>query len=685
MRPLLLKIMPGLLTIGVFGAVLLAYATSRPGQTNLLTRMEWALYDLRVRLAYDSSATNQIATNLACVYLDDATISEVSRTLSLGPVPPRFLYGYVLDELAAQQARAVAMDVWFSSPSHDCEEMRRKILFGLGRSEFSSDEYLARSLGRNPAAILSAPGERDNRGKLAAILPLLRTNAVAVGHTASERDGDGTFRRVPLFTQDAAGSRVWTLGVVLAAQELGLDLAGAEVTVGRRVRLQSTNATAVVRDIPLADDGTMLIDWRFLGNERGLHQDGCWNVVQAARERGQGKPRPATFTNKLVLIGSIAHGNNMADRGTTPLLRNGYLMHTHVNVANTVISGWFPRRASSATELALISGLTLAAGLVSWRWRVGTATAAVLFLALAHCGAAYWAWKEHRYWLPVALPVGGALLTTYVVLSVYRAVFERAELRRIRTSLHRFLAPDVMQLVLEMPTAPLHGVHREVTVMFADLRGFTEFIDARHQATQAEILRLQLPPETAQALTADAAREALETVNRYLGAMADTIKRHGGTLDKYIGDCVMAFWGAPVADQAHAAKAVRAALDVQTILADLNTQRRETNSIRATTGLPALPILEAGISLNTGVVTVGFMGSDQHISNYTVFGREVNIAARLEGVTPGGNIRITAATHAALLFTHPDLAAACRPLPPAQLRGISAPVEIFAVEPIALR
>jgi adenylate cyclase len=185
------------------------------------------------------------------------------------------------------------------------------------------------------------------------------------------------------------------------------------------------------------------------------------------------------------------------------------------------------------------------------------------------------------------------------------------------------------------------------------------------------------------------AREVMRTVSLYLGAIADCVKKHDGTLDKYIGDCVMAFWGAPLTNPHHAVAAVRCAIEAQQALYSLNAQREKENRRREQenferlrTGLPllsALPVLSMGTGINTGMTIAGFMGSDAHIVNYTVFGREVNLASRLEGISGHGHILIGEGTYAALQRDDPDLAKTCVELPPRVVKGFRDRVRIFEV------
>jgi len=184
-------------------------------------------------------------------------------------------------------------------------------------------------------------------------------------------------------------------------------------------------------------------------------------------------------------------------------------------------------------------------------------------------------------------------------------------------------------------------------------------------------------------------RDLLRTINLYLGLMADIVKKHDGTLDKYIGDCVMAFWGAPAPNERHAVACVRAAVESQKAIHALNQQRAAENQrreienadrmLRGEEPQPLLELLAVGIGINTGAVTVGVMGSDDHVYNYTVFGRDVNVASRLEGCSSGGHIIIGEATYHELLRDDPQVADTCVELEPVTVRGISAPVKIFDV------
>jgi adenylate cyclase len=285
------------------------------------------------------------------------------------------------------------------------------------------------------------------------------------------------------------------------------------------------------------------------------------------------------------------------------------------------------------------------------------------------------------------MPLGGLLLTHFALLT-YQSFFEQNERRRIKDVFAKIVSPNIVQELLKAEKLP-HGARRKVTVFFADVRGFTEMTDLSHAKAEAYVREHRLDEKEADVFFDEQSQNVLETVNLYLGLIADTVKKHEGTLDKYIGDCVMAFWGAPTPNDRHALACVRAAVDAQRSIDALNgwrafenQGREKENTKRRSRGEPPLPLLNllsVGTGINTGVVTVGLMGSDAHILNYTVFGRDVNLASRLEAYSGHGRIVIGEATYRELLQDDPQLASTCIELPSPNLKGFSGVLRVFEV------
>jgi adenylate cyclase len=494
---------------------------------------------------------------------------------------------------------------------------------------------------------------------------------------------------LPAKARPFADERVWHMGIVLAAQELGLDLGQADVDLPNgRITLHGTNG--LVRVIPVDADGYFYVDWRLKPNDPRLASAPIESLLWQDKERllGQTNELSDLFRNKLVVVGSAAQGNDLTDRGATPLERDTLLVSKHWNVANSIITGQFIHRISLDTELALIVFLSVLTAFLTWQLRVDAASFTVFLLVLVYIAAGFWVFVQSHLWLPLVFPVAG-ILVVHLSLVTYRVAFEESEQRRVKSVFSKIVSPDVVNELLGAKTLSLGGARCEVTVFFADIRGFTSMTDETQERITEFVLTRQLDADAAEACFDEAARETLETVNLYLAVVADAVKEHGGTLDKYIGDCVMAFWGAPTPNEKHALACVRAAVDTQRAVHELNQKRlaqnpaREAeNAERQAAGLPPLPRLTAlqlGTGINTGLVAVGLMGSDAHILNYTVFGREVNVASRLESVSGSGRIIISDTTHRHLLRDDPVLAAACIEMFPVTVKGIRAAVRVYEV------
>jgi adenylate cyclase len=321
--------------------------------------------------------------------------------------------------------------------------------------------------------------------------------------------------------------------------------------------------------------------------------------------------------------------------------------------------------------------------------RPGTASLLMLGFAAAYVAATAGLFFRYRISAPMILPLGCAGIITHLGVLTHRVRVEQIERKRVKTLFSRLVSPDVVNEVLAARTLSLGGVRREITVYFADVRGFTELTDVTQAEAADYVARHNLSTAEAEAYFDAHASESLDTISDYLGTIADIVKQRKGLLDKYIGDCVMAFWGAPLGNPHHAADAVRAAIEAQQALSELNVRRAERNKqlqqeniSRERLGLPPLsllPLLSMGTGINTGYATVGYMGSETHLLNYTAFGREVNLASRLEGVSGHGRIIIGEGTYLALKRDDPKLAALCLEWPPRMVKGFRNAVRIYEV------
>lgn len=660
---------------------------------NLPERAELFTFDWRTRLALTAPAL--VASNLAVIYIDESSLAELNQPPGNFRWPwPRSVYGRVVRELKAEGAKAVGIDGFFWDLDNDPKQAD---LGGL-----TPDEFFAQQLQTAGNVVLETTTEdlSVRPARLHAVPGLFRTNAWRLGQDglrAVSHDNSDRLRSVTAFVMNPqTGERLWHMGLLLAARALDLDLDKAVVQPGR-ILLPARHGPPQM--VPLGAQNQIYIDWMIAPQRDVEIIEGPFaRYYDDALRRERGEAVPDLFRDRVVLIGYAAAGGRASDWGATPLADSTPLFLSHLNVANSLLTGRFITRASPWTENALIAGLALLSAALGWRLRVSWGVAAFVVVVAGYLALAVWLFVARRYWLPVATPLGGAFVMGYVCLVSYRIVVESQDRRRMRSVFGKMVSPSVFNLLAQQPAAALSSTRRPVTIYFADVRGFTRFLEDSHARTvkqlQGRALGKRLegdtreaPPE--EALVAQGVRESLETVNLYLGEMADVIKAHDGTLDKYIGDCVMAFWGAPVPDERHAVAAVRAAIAVQRAIHARNqerlreNERRQRENIeRLSAGQPAqepLPVLRVGSALNSGVAAVGFMGSAAHLSNYTVFGREVNIASRLEGAAAADRILVTEATFAEVRRHDPALAATFLKIERMNLAGIPEPVQIYEV------
>ena len=303
---------------------------------------------------------------------------------------------------------------------------------------------------------------------------------------------------------------------------------------------------------------------------------------------------PGTFKDKIVLVGASAIG--IGDSRITPYGGNDYPgVEIHANVIDNMLHQNFLVRGAQQQLLdgivILILGIPLGIwmALVSPRWMW---FGAALLVPLA--GADYYAFL-HGWWLNFTVPA--LTLTSNVLLvSLYRALVEEKEKRRVRSAFGQYLSPEVIRRLLLNPQL-VEPRKTDITVMFSDIRGFT---------TISEKLDAQ---------------ELALFLNQYLSDMTRLVFESQGTLDKYIGDAVMAFWGAPFEEEGHATKGCVSALEMM----------KHVRAMQKKWAAEGKPHLDIGIGLNTGVASVGNMGSSLRYG-YTALGDSVNLSSRLEGL-----------------------------------------------------
>jgi adenylate cyclase len=316
-----------------------------------------------------------------------------------------------------------------------------------------------------------------------------------------------------------------------------------------------------------------------------------------------------TFKDKIVLIGASATG--IGDARATPFGGIDFPgVEIHANLIDNILNQQFlvHHAPQVLTDIGFIFLFGIPLGI--WLAMVQPRWMALGFaLLLPFGGIVYWAFL-HGWWLNFVVPAAFTLIPNVSLVALYRVLVEEQEKRKVRGAFQQYVSPEVIRRLLDSPER-VKPRKTDVTVLFSDIRGFTSISESLD------------------------AQELANLLNAYLTEMTRIIFHHRGTLDKYIGDAVMAIWGAPFDEPNHAERCCFGAVNMITRLAELQSEWRAQGK----------PLLDIGIGVNTGVASVGNMGSSLRYG-YTAIGDAVNLASRLEGLNKeyGTHILISEST-----------------------------------------
>jgi adenylate cyclase len=431
--------------------------------------------------------------------------------------------------------------------------------------------------------------------------------AALVANVKQSPDTDGILRRYELLARHQ--EHLWP------SLAMALFLKGSP-----EVRPRFDGATLLLgeRRLPLDERGQALIRWTPRLQYRHIPAQALLASEDDLQEGRTPRIDPASLRGKYVLVSPFAAA--MKDVKASPVERVHFGAEINVTMLDNLLSGRVLRRTSPAQD-ALVAWLfgILAALLVvavetaftSTLLALGSGLVALLVLAGAGWAAASWILTAQGLWLPVVLPIGGGLLSASAAVLAASGL-ERQDRRFVQEALGRYTSPALVNELLAHPEylSLEWGETREITVYFSDIAGFTSFSE-------------NLRPE-----------RLVRLLNEYLTEMTDIVLAHGGVVDKYIGDAIMAFWGAPLPEPEHAKRAVQAAL----------AMRQRCEELRPRWKAEYGPEVVARAGINTGQAVAGNMGS-KHKFNYTVMGDMVNLASRLEGANkPYGTVLMISET-----------------------------------------
>jgi adenylate cyclase len=655
-------------TLGL-GAAAVVLLMAWPGW---LETSELKTYDWRIRMLtrlHIARGQPLVDSDIVLVYITDASIRDLSELVGRWPWP-RALQAMLVDYISSGKPKVIALDIIFPEP----ERASKYEFLGRDMTGAQSDQELADAVRRAGNVILladavdaglndgqlqqtpwDAPAFRlglaiEERPVITLPYPTLAAAATGFGHNFIALDRDGPARRFAPFVRK--GDRYMPLLGVAAALKAGGFNPDEVVLDGNTIRVRDRRIPLVPLKVPdvntpskTHDQQTMLINYRapVLVNGKPAfptYEAGLILKSFGQREEGEKPDIPAdVFKDKIVFVGVGFSG--LVDVFQTPFGDESMRgIQLHGTVADSILSDRFLQPARAWTRVGATLAGAVIVGLMSATLPFWGAALGAVALAVGWTGASIVAF-DRGLWLAMSEPLLAVGLALFAG-TAYRYFVEDAEKRKVSRLFGRYVSRDVYKQLLANPgLAELGGGRREMSVLFSDLRGFTTITEKGQ-------------PE-----------ELVRQLNEYFTKMVETIFRNGGTVDKFVGDMVMALFGAPVDDVHHADAAVTTAVEMVRELGELN--RRWAAEGRTH--------LDIGIGINSGDMIAGNIGSSA-IMSYTVIGDNVNLGARLESLNKEYRTRIiiSEATRSRLARTY-DL----RPLGAVVVKGKTKPVDIFEV------
>lgn len=582
--------------------------------------------------------------HIVIVDVDEASIDEVGRW----PWPRR-TFAQIIRVLSDAGARAIVFDIFFADPdsgpggaASDAElvaatreaGMVYHAAFGHAPETASYTDGAMQALAQKAwtSARVLEPGGLNAAAGLFAFgdvtppLPGLVEAARDVGFVNVCDSGDGVFRHIfPVLTHE--GTLFPSLSVAVAADLLDVRPDQVVIRPGESIDLGGR------RRIPIDRMGRTLVN--FAGGTHTYPYIPVHDVLAMASRPDAGAQQ---FREKVVFVAVTVPG--LYDLRATPFDSVYFGVEIQANALANILDDQFLRQAGGETCVLIVIALAIAMFFGMTRLRPTYAIIFAVAMLVGYNWVAFWLFGRGLV-IDMATPTVVLLGATVAGLAL-RLVGEESAHERVWDALSRFAPAAVLErLVEEDPEALLRGQRRELTVLFADIRSFT---------AQSE----SLGPE-----------QTVELLNRFFYLVHETIWEMDGTLDKYMGDGLMAFWNAPLDQPDHALLAVQTAVHIQ----------RRIQYNQAEWQFLGMSELVAGIGISTGEAVVGYVGTDTRMQ-YTAIGAHVNLAARLEAMTKeiGCSILISRQTYE--LVAH---AIEARPLGPVEVRGFSEPVEVYEV------
>jgi adenylate cyclase len=578
----------------------------------LLALLVQPLYSINLWFSDQLFTSEPPSPNIVIAGIDDSTFEVYGRWADW----PRSLHAQAIDNLSQAGAKVIGFDVIFTDTSPDDE--------ALAAAMAEADNVVLATVGTQ---LVSHAGAEITYDEFLLPTAPLEQAASNIGHANVIPDGDGTVRRIPLIVDSSSGQVYPSLTLAVLYRLFSMPLPQAYL-------LKNGTVDLLARDIPVDTSYRLRINFSADNADRPYVSYG--DVIS-------GDFDPSLVNNKIVLIGMTATGE--PDTWAIPTSASKVPgVYIHAAAMDTILTERFLTEPGTTTTLVImlvlvgITAFALPRSGTRYRKDIakGLGITAGLFVA---CLAGGFLAFDRGYILDLFYPLL-LLPVVYVGNALYMVVAEQSDKRFVKELFGRYISPQIAkEIVSRADAGDLHlgGEEREVSVLFADIRGFTQISE-------------QLSPE-----------DVVKMLNTYLSIVADAVVQHDGIVNKFAGDNIMAVWNAPQSQPGHALLAIRAAWEAQQKLAEL--RQRDTRP---------LPV-QFGIGINTGIALAGNVGSAGR-SEYTVIGDSVNTASRICSSAPGGEVWIGAET-----YNQTKDYLETEQLEPQSLRGKAAPITVYRV------
>ncbi len=552
----------GLRLLVGFLAGAIAFLLSLSG---VLQHLEWKSHDWRLRTTLDPAAGS---SQVALLLVDQASLDYMEKEEGIGWPWPRSIYVPVIEYCRSAGARGIIFDVLFTEPS----------MYGV-----EDDADFAAAMERGGDVILAVHAAAREGGTSWPVEEL-REGAEALGNVRFEPDDDGIFRSVPPGA-DVDGDLLLTLPFV-----------ALEKLAGKKVELPADRLSVDGKPVPLNQDGSMLI--RYLGPVGTIPSYSITSAVQSyvrAEYGGEIVLPKELLEDRYIFVGMSAPG--LFDLRPTPISPVYPGVEVHATVLDNLLTGSFITVLPRWTEFArcLLPALLIAflVGRIRSVWKGSLLLPLFAAILVVAALIAFRLGYQVAFVSPLL-----ALSISFLSVQTLEYATEGRKKRFLKHAFKHYLSPHVIDQIIDNPDRlALGGERKELTIFFSDVAAFT---------TMSE----KLEPE-----------ELTGLLNRYLTEMTDVIQDEGGTVDKYEGDAIIAFWNAPVDQADHAERALRASMRCLEKLKEINPE------LQKIAGSP----LAIRIGVHTGHVVVGNLGSRDRF-DYSIVGDAANLASRLEGL-----------------------------------------------------